>query len=459
MMNFILCAITLLGFYNAAIIFLRIPSAFSPIFTISCIGLILYFSALAQHLAFTLTVLTYLGLLFFVITLCKNIFFSHDQHAIADNTKYLILIISAAALTLTGTHILRYPDETHFWGPLTYFIDQYHQLPTPNTAHFGFLDYPPGAALFHTFILTAFHADRDAILYFSQVVIIFSCVFVVTALKEWKEITVAILLCMVILSDFRATFLYCIYVDTLVGCFFAAIIMINQLSVESKQKTLLMLLPLLCYMILIKQVGFPLALFTLFVIAVTIRSHLFLLLAMLVACLLVHASWVLHYHALGVHKAFQISPHASVHSQLIVKKFIVAFFIFGKNFSRLTLSPFLTMIIILFVYFAIFKKAKLQLQAILLSLGAVLFSAGLLILYLHSYTFSEARHLASVGRYLDIYFIGWSIIFATQFVQHTAFKNTGIILLCVALMVVAMAASAVADSKRDLTPPHTDYHH
>lgn len=479
-LGLILSIVCLLGFYSAAITFLRVPFSFSPVFTISCLTLLIYIGALTGTMLFMAYALSILGISLCGVTFYISTRILKNTSYWRDTASYCCLLFFCAAMTLIGTHTFTHPDEVHFWGKLVAFLYQHNQLPTPSTADFKFLDYPPGAALFQYFILKQFHFFHDEIVYFAQQILIFSCLFVVTALKEWKKVAVAMMACLFVLSDFRGAFLYSIYVDSLVACFFAAIILIYHLSSLSKHKTLFVILPILCFLTLIKQVAFPIALLAAVIIIADLiasdnrkknLSALFLVSLLIFGCLLTHSSWVLHYHHLGVSKTFQtkeitlsdllrnFSSHASTHTKLVIQHFAFAFFIYVGDFNRLMINPFLCMLLVSACYFIIFKKLKRELkpvfpfsiQVMIFYISFILFSLGLLILYIHSYTYFEAKNIASFGRYFDIYFIAWFMIIFTQLIQLMSFSQPNskkIIIFCIVVLTLILFASNYSNSKK-----------
>jgi hypothetical protein len=347
-------------------------------------------------------------------------------------------------LLLSGTHYASWDEFSH-WGFIAKEISLRDALP-PLESALRFKDYPPGTALFQYYV-TFFTGWSEGATAFAQVLLVLSAAAALMQSITWKQRTrLAVVLSLsyllIILFNFKPQSLY---VDHILGLLFGMSIASALISEDGTVKTLLRLAPTLVILPLIKAAGLVLALIaaaavsTNHLIAVGTRNgrkkwlgSLCLCAALLLAPLIAAKSWNRHVVNMGAAKTFatKITPAETLKafsgSAPEPAKTITANFkkaLARKQVGRTIPPVFLVLILSLAAFAALRKEVRrrenLQIRAGLLWMlaGFIVYASGLLLLYLFSFSSYEGSRLASFGRYMGGFFLGWSFVTAAFFLR------------------------------------------
>jgi hypothetical protein len=364
-----------------------------------------------------------------------------------------------------------YWDEFSFWGKISKLIYQTNLLPDINTP-INFKDYPPGAALFHYFIYRILGKFSEPIAFLAQDILLIAPLFAIAAANNDRNLSAIIGLIILLIASvafYEPALLQNLYVDILVGCYFAGIISIIYLTKNSAQKYLT-IFPVILFLTLIKQVGLFFAEFTIIMLIVdflldrnVVKKRMFFsYLTLLITLLIIlHQSWVIHYHQLNIEKTF--GTH-TMHIQTIIKDLIYtenktislikqvfykAWFYPGKEISaRVHTSVAIQLFIfIIMSYFLIrwekdnLNRKRYLMLFLFLFVGLLAYSAGLLTFYMYSFSSVEAVCIASFGRYMHIYLIAYTLIMIgllSKYITFSLLNNKMLMTLFTAVFIIVL---------------------
>jgi hypothetical protein len=432
---------SLLGYHLFSQKVLKIPAAASPAFSVSCLILIIYGFSLFQQMPLILAISWYVGLILLPLTM----FYSKRR----DDTFTIMIFIALGCIFymgLSGLYFERW-DEFSFWGTVSKAIYLDQRLPDHAT-NIGFKDYPLANALFQNWFYYGLGGFKEGYAYVAQAILLFVPLLIVSELRPKLQALIALCACCIGLSFFNPGMLSSLYVDTVLATTFAGSLMGYVLL--SHRYRVLIFLPSVLLLPLIKQAGLMLALLSACVfISVEFAAYraekkpghgwplIFAMLLLPLGILLVHYSWIYHVQMIQGGRTFKLAGinfsrimeglfagDALAHK--IREKFFYAWLQKGKELNRLHIATPFLLIGFLGCWFKI--RAKIanvkELQKIdriygLLLVGYVIFTLGLLLLYLFSYSPYEALNLASFARYLGIFLLAMYL-----FCMAVVFKYT-----------------------------------
>ncbi len=457
MLPVILIPLCLMGYFFLIAQYSNVARAAIPAIIISMISMVLYVGGLLGVLQLTANTLLYVGIIAFIGTLMVVLIRDEYEHIVSKSAlSYLAVLVVALTLTQIGTHYLHNWDEFGFWGLSVKSLFVYQKLPDTHS-HIGFLDYPLGAPLFQYFIVNAFGAFKVNNVYLGQLILQMSLLFAITALRPWKVAAFAGVAMIFIVAIFDKYFPFYLYVDNSVSIAFAAILITYRFSRTQRIITLLTVLPLLCYLVLLKQVGLLLASVAIAIIVIDTLVHLkrnaefshnkkwqiLLLLCVLpVAVMLTHIGWKHHYVNMGAHKSFatqSISTKNTISDifnntnvkAVETRQNFLHHFMYGGGLNRLGVSPAYSLLILLLLYIFIFVRLKsdngarkdIVYEGLILLMGLLIYAIGLLILYIQAFGFQEAIRNASFGRYMAIYYLAWFFVVTAELISTLTLKK------------------------------------
>ena len=469
-MHTLFALLSLLGLFSFSQQLLRIRFAYAPLVSLSIVGTVLFFSILTATFSIIAVVIAWIGLAAWLCCLLQATLY-RSARALIPMAYYAGILLICSSLSLLGHHPIHFGDELHFWGLLSKHIFLYHKLPS-NDYILQFRDYPPGVPLFNAWINTLFGFFSDKHMYFGQQLLLASCILSLSAYKSAKQTLLVITLTIIILSLFNASFLYSLYVDTVLACLFASLlIMHNNLNNNSNPNYWLML-PVLTFMLTTKQAGMLLAFFILCLIAMqyiisSIHSKhcatkpLISFVACVLAAIMISLIWRGYLTAHGIHITFNqqqtISPNLR---PTVIKHFLYAFFISmsptHQYLNRLYLSPFVVLILFALTYYQLNRlspqtRSNWVMTAIVF-IGFISYSTCLLVLYLYHFVDHEALIVASMGRYLSIYMIAWALLVSSQITAASKLtsKASQVIVTTLATVVAALVLFTGFNSSHQL---------
>lgn len=469
-MHALFALLSLLGLLSFSQQFLRIHFAYAPAVSLSSVGIALFFSILTNTFSIVASVLAWLGLVAWLGCLTQAILY-RSSRVLIPMAYYAGILLLCSSLSLIGHHPIHFGDELHFWGLLSKHIFLYHNLPT-NDYILHFRDYPPGVPLFNAWINSLFGDFSDKHMYFGQQLLLASCLLSLSAYKSARQTSLAITLGVIILSLFNASFLYSLYVDSvLAGLFACLLIMHNNLNKCSNTYYWLML-PVLAFMLTSKQAALFLAsvivcLITIQLISTWIRNkrcHLQTIasyLACILAVIAISLIWRDYLTTHGIQITFNQQQIISTNLRpTVIKHFLYAFFISmsptHQYLDRLHLSPFVVLVIFTLAYYQLNRLSKQQpsewLMSAIVCLGFLIYSLCLLILYLYHFVDHEALIVASMGRYLSIYMIAWALLLISQLAAASKLTSdtSQIIVTCLATLVSLLVLLTAFNSSKSL---------
>jgi len=422
------------------------PSAALPLFITSSAIAVLYAFSLAGLLLPGAWVLAGLGFALGLAGLVRERKHPKDYFArlLEPGPAIFFFLAVLLWLLLSGTYYSSWDEFSH-WGFIAKEIVLRDALP-PLESALRFKDYPPATALFQYYAVF-FTGWSEGATSFAQSLVLLAAATALLQGSTWKQ---GLRLAAVISSAYLLLLVFnykpqSLYVDHVLGFLFGASIASALLSDPGDRGTLLRLLPTLLILPVIKASGLILALLAAGAIAVhhliglgreghrdKLPASLVLCIALIAAPLLTAKSWDLRVKESGMTKTFKteiapadirksFSSAADERDTTTVRNFTKA--LLGKQVGRSL--PALPLILILALgAFAAARKEKrglenLQVRAAFLWMlaGFCIYAFGLLILYLYSFSSYEGPRLASFGRYMGVFFIGWSFVTAAFFLR------------------------------------------
>ncbi|HOW90009.1 MAG TPA: hypothetical protein PL037_06985, partial [Elusimicrobiales bacterium] len=382
-----------------------------------------------------------------------------------------------------------YWDEFSHWGLAAKEIFARGALP-PLESALRFKDYPPGTALFQ-YYAAGFTGWSEGAASFAQTLLPLAAAAALMQGTTWERAwkPAAILSLSYLLAVFFNYRPQSLYVDHVLGFLFGTAIASSLLSEDGTRRTLVRLIPTLAVLPLIKAAGLVLALIAAaaaaagHLIALRVRDGslkrlgpVFLCAALLLAPLAAARSWNAHVARIGAAKTFDtgitaaglLAKFSGPSAETGVKTALnFAEALFGKQVGR-TLPPVVLVIILTLAALAALKLERraaenLRIRAVYLWLlaGFFVYSGGLLLLYLFSFSSYEGMKLASFGRYMGTFFLGWSLATAAFFLRlpAAAAPSRGALLTAAALVLgaaVTLAANALKKTPPEKTLLHRD---
>ncbi|MCH9743685.1 MAG: hypothetical protein K0U29_02015 [Gammaproteobacteria bacterium] len=390
---------------------------------IPLIILLLYLGALVGILQQTASALFILGLAALILSplyLRKELKASN-----ALTEKYLtpgmvcsVFFLISLQLMALHLHYIDW-DEFGFWGQYSKSVFIHNQLLTPQD-HIIHDSYRPAGILFQYFFtrLTGFH---EGVTYAAQAIFIYSPLALLTADIPWEKWINAFLISIfsiLILTLLNAKLIMSgsVYMDSPVGVYFGMCIAAYYCS-EKTAKNIYYLIPAICILMLLKLnmmffVG--IIIFTLLVDQFIIQRKnqkiitpaVFAILILFLSATLTQISWAAHLKHLQI--AHEWGSHLKPNNLniTITKNFILKWL---RN-PLFTLLGLLILIGVTWRFTNTNDRKPLLVTHSCLCIGFILYSIGMLMMYLFNFGSYEAIHLASFGRYMGIYFLGWGVV-------------------------------------------------
>jgi hypothetical protein len=339
---------------------------------------------------------------------------------------------------------LRSWDEFSHWGVIAKELFLMDQFPAnPEETSILFIKYPPGTALFYYYVMR-FTGFGEGYIFFAQAMLFVSFSLVLMPRENIRISRAWVPLALTWLSFYLNSDSYhTIYVDGILGAFFGAILAVYLSERLQPFKALLLLVPLLAAITLVKTSAMPFIFLAAVFILIDIFTYhktyslkkkiaLLLLLFLGIACAfgskyawqestktLIDQAGLRAYSISNLIADFDNTEMAEKYEKT-VRNFLV-------KVPRVFLSHggIALLFIALLPMIAAYRLDRQnfvhigKMQLILFS-GFLLYAAGLLLLYLTSFSPQESVELASHERYIRTYFIGWSMVgvFLLQRLSH-----------------------------------------
>ncbi len=455
--------LVILGFAFAAHRFLKSTFEVSIFLVVSCIICVLYVAALYDGLQMVSTLLTYIGLALFVISI--GFWLSQKRRGVSIQFSltpffcYVGLIVFLWIRLNTQKFIL-WDDFSH-WGLTTkdlYFTDA---LPTLDGV-VRFLDYPPGGSLFNYFILSIPDAmgwqsqktfsEGSALI--AQGIVLISAAFPIIgyALRKKGLYAGSIIFGTLFLSIFAFGYTPAtLMIDLVVAIYFGGAIAVYIIAGRSLSSVVYLFPALIC-LVLLKSVGLFLSSIVILIIAIDQSRSIYkkyslnfnkprdwkgllisiaVLMCLPLAVMNANLSWNLHVKDLGGQATFKTTITAKDVARVMFGQASEKELKVKENFSKQLLPIviqyplgitqinlhntalaflMITLLSILILRKQVVKKQFQDLSTLTILFGGfTVYAFGLLLLYFFSFGEYEAIRLASFDRYLGIYLLGWLI--------------------------------------------------
>lgn len=458
----ILTLLILFGFTALVTRLLKIKFEVSILLVLSIIIGILYVAALYDHLAIFVKFLIYTGIALFALSVL--IYVARKKISLSEIVTNPILVyvflIILLWMRLSTQKLILWDDFSH-WGLATkdlYFTDA---LPTFDGV-VRFLDYPPGGSLFNYLVLSIPDAMgwqhqktfNEGVGLFAQNVVVTSAVFPLIGftLREKGLKIGLIILGIVILALFGFGYTpVTLMIDLQVAAFFGGALVLYITS-GRRLESAAYLIPVVMCLVILKSVGLFLACLLIFLVATDqlyqiIKYHkvslhdatywkgltisILVLMCLPLVVIDTNISWKNHVKELGAQVTFktqitgseikrvfvgQASEKESKVKENFVKQFVPLSIEYPPSITLVKLhnTPLVFLLLSILSVFVLRQNApgdrsQNGLFFLILFVGFVVYSLGLLLLYLFSFGEYEAIRLASFDRYLGIYLFGWLV--------------------------------------------------
>ncbi|MBC8531401.1 hypothetical protein [Gehongia tenuis] len=382
---------------------------------------------------------------------------------------FVFLIFVIIIFFGTRGRMLYWWDEFSHWGLVVknmYINDTFGSLSQATTQ---FKAYPPAASLFQYFF-TKFNGTLiECQMFRAMDIMLVSLVMPVFSRVNWKNWKNGIAIAIIVFVTpilFYADFYISIYVDALLGGIFAFVLYTYfSHNLHTKLDNIVIGMGLFI-LTLTKASGFGLALVALFIIYFDLlkaRNFKWIFLVPAICTILAKVSWEIHLDIVEAGVPWNTSSitgqgilgifngNLLPYQTDVIGSFIQQVFTFQWD-STIKFAYFSWMIVwigltILLGRVNKLRKKQYYICGIGLSIGYVVYSISLLILYLFTYTEYEATNLASFQRYMNTYIFGATMILLMLLIKTILEGNFGRkyavgVLCCIILFLVPLQTIA-----------------
>jgi hypothetical protein len=382
--------------------------------------------------------------------------------------------------------IFPFIDDYSHWGRMSQLITENNRL-IINTDLVGHKDYPPIAALFHYFF-TNFSGYKDKIAIYANglLLIIFSSPLLIPisnyVSKEKKKVFILTSLSIYSLFWILGLGLHSLWADLLLGFVFGIVLYLYfNCGWKDKDIALIAAIPLLLYIVQIKQIGILFAIFALTIIGLDYLKYgnkktfikLSIVFAILIALLIFEWSWKNYITSHEISRGFKadititniisaINPVTASERQSITTKRFIDYLFFSHHLSTYW---FLTSLILMCGLMVAVKKSNVNTSILPYVTIYAIFTVYmfiLLLLYFFSFSDYEGPRLASIDRYTLTYILGMLIFIGGSLIATSSFektKNYKLFLIITAILIILPnAGRIILDTLRvglNTTPQHT----
>ncbi len=440
-MPFITC-LCILGYCLALTRLSKWRIEFTPFFIISSIITLLYIFAYTHTLQFGTNALLLIGGLLFILSPLflfseRAIFF--EKYA----TPGLIITLCFSALFLSlanQSHLSAWDEFTH-WGPHSKLVFYHNGFLTASdvTIH---KSYPLGGALFQYFFFRL-SGYSEGVAYVAQTLLLMAPLSIFFAHYHWQSwkrafIVYSFVLLVLLALKVKIGVTNSLYMDTAVGIYVGMAI-VSFLSSSKTITNILYLIPIITAMTLFKQKLMPFVLLisaVIFIVQLSNRgtraskraeygtmsgsarllTRAFLsLLTLPLSAILITDSW--HHYLKQINQSVEWKMDFSftkLHDAFLAPAGSIPHTIIA-NYTHALTPAFICVFAIMMLnavafYFSKGNKTTIAIVRAILLLGFIAYAFALLLMYLFSFSAYEGIIHASMNRYLNIYFVAWSLV-------------------------------------------------
>ena len=478
-MLLVLTLICLSGYMYAANRWLKIDLAHTPLFCLSLIGLLLYFNALAGSLQKGTAILIFTGMVLSLFWIPVAIRRWRDKgRRFLSGMFILFSVLVGLAFILTWQMKFTVIDDYVYWGIIGKYLYLNNHLPdVGNPLDVRILAYTPGTGLLHYFFYLLVGKYSEHISYFAQSVFLISCLFVVVEKARLRRSIVYLGGLSLFLILFYGSVFTKLQVDYLLAILVFSIFWIYRSPSDYYIRILTVSAPV-CFLFLIKQIGFFLGIFVLVTMAADlwfgqqagkrekIRSSLALA-CVAAVLLLVRFLWNSHITAMGFvefHNAVNadsIKRALSIFTDPTVQRGFLLYIkgIFIGPADRLNLPYLFWYGLVVFLWYNINKTLSRPEQRrlkVFTGLMAMVFCVYLILLYFMQiilFNIGSAGHTVGLTRYLNIVFsefvlIGLGVYFYKIVCRRYEIKTkAAVATACVLIVVLGLSRFGVHNKR------------
>ncbi|MBU0969885.1 MAG: hypothetical protein KKC20_04525 [Proteobacteria bacterium] len=259
-----------MGIVGATGRFLKLDFRYAPLFSISLIGLVLFGFSLAGFLKTGTLLIAGVGGVFAVYFTAVGLR-QPKTLSLTPGTVFAGLIVLSFLLSLNMTFTV--VDDFVFWGIVGKYLVLFDHFPNAETTIIPkHLMYTPGTSLVHYFFHGLIGAYKPSLAYFAQNMILISALFVVIQKPRMERSVIRLCLAIVLLILFCGSVFTKLQVDYLLTTLFFAILWVYYTGDDLFLKLGAISAPI-CFLFLIKQIGFMLGLLLLVIIFFDLVFH------------------------------------------------------------------------------------------------------------------------------------------------------------------------------------------
>ena len=450
-MEIFLTVLWFFGFVYASSRWLKMDVAYAPIFSASLVGLLLFVFAVSNYLKQGTWFIIYSGVILSAVCSIDAWYNRKKEQAFFPVKLFMVLLslIVVSSLVSIGMKFTVIDDYV-YWGIIGKYLYLNHHLPDSNTAIIArHLAYTPGTSIFQYLFYTLAGKYNPAISYFAQNILLISSLFVVLKKDDLKRTLIFLCLLVILLTLFSGSIFTKLQVDYLLSIYFFSVLWIYFREKPGLLTLLTISLPI-CFLFLIKEIGFALGFFLLIIIFFDLVFHKDLDRKTRVASIVfvvfigsilfvLKQTWTDHCQAMGFLKFnTAVNMETIKHSLQIFSNENIqkGFFLFIRDIfigpaDRLNIPYIFWYLAVIFFWIKIYNKAGIKNQnryARLLKILSVSFVIYLILMYfLQIIIFNVGvsyDHTIGLTRYLNIFFSQMVFFAVLLFVDHTFFKNT-----------------------------------
>ena len=371
---------------------------------------------LGIYLIIVITIISTISIIYFII---KNKNLKEILKKTITPGIILYILLNIANIIINKGRILKNYDEFNHWGLITKNMYIYNQFGMHENSIIKFNEYPPFTAIFQYFFLFINKTYSEDIIIIAQNTLYISLIMPILENIEWnKNIKQLVLIIPTIFIPilFYGDFFEEILVDGFLGVVFA--IGLYQIYNKQTKNQDLLLIAYITTLGLTKTTGIILAIILIFAKVKQMhtekanKSYKRKIYIMILIPVVLVAMW---YLKLGLFKAntnwdfkkvYIKQESESIENKIILKNFCKAFFentngLTEKNINNLVIFIlYVTYIVCLYSKVPNEKKKKYIYCNIVIIITGIIYTLGLLLMYLTIFDKKEAIILASYKRYI-----------------------------------------------------------
>ena len=241
---------------------IKVPNIFSLPLTFTFIGLYMFVLGIINMMKLGSLILIFLSMIYFIYLIYKKELTKDYVVGCLKNPINILMILMFLFITIISSnlHLIHYDNYSH-WGLITRVLFDFDRLPNFENNYVLFKGYQPGSACF-IYLMGLLCGKKDYVMIIGQNYLVFAYFTVLfKMIKDKKDILKGLLLvCLYVFITVTSCISYNnLLVDTLIGVMLVlGLLIINHYKKDVK-KAFLYSLPVMIYLLLVKNIGLVLA--------------------------------------------------------------------------------------------------------------------------------------------------------------------------------------------------------